>query len=212
MTESLSDRTRDRFTWNVSQWNTKAVAKLRESVDFTLSEEETEHFLRARYGDDYPHYKALYDTGRYPLSGGGSVYHLYFMDCSSPYAVHHWFKIHAPRHLPILFNAPHNQHDIRHHPNWAEGLPGRIVEAINQAQAFQAAIDDVSTCCKTYKRARYILSQWASANAFMPDYVRKTMAKRRFVRPVPKSVQAFKPETLQTLALMSLIEPYPENT
>jgi hypothetical protein len=198
------------MTRDIAFWAERAVKKLYEAVDWNLSEEETEHFLRTYFGDQYDYYISLIKAGKFPTSNGGRRLGLNIQDLSGPYCLNWTAIIQATSHLPVLYNQYHNYFSVEQHLPWRDGLPARMVEAIEQALQFHAAIRDVSNTCKTYKRARYLLTQWSNAASFLPDYVRKTMRSRQFVRPVPKKVQPFKPETLQTLALMSLIEPYPE--
>jgi hypothetical protein len=209
--ESLSDTSRCNFFNYMQNWGTTVLRGVREfTAPYMLSEEETDALLRANYGAVYPQYHALREQHMMPLSFNKDLLRLRLV--VPGWCAQTWdYTIRTTTSLPILQENELNNTFQMNSDHWHHLLPQRIHDDAAQLLRFTRAMDDVVKCTKEYSRARYLLAQWPSAALMMPKHVRTSLTHRRFQRGLPKDLPLLQQETLDTLALMSLLEPIPEN-
>lgn len=206
MTETLSERTRQGVEHRIAQWLRGFERDLRDIPPLTL--EETETFLRFIYGKHYDAMKQLMDAGLYPTSSAGNQFRLVWASpiCGQGNVC---LVVSTVEPLPAFegFSNVLWQHSASSHSRLYGGLPPRFQQAIDDLYRFASALGEVQKRLNEYTRVRWLLAQWPSAHRFFPRHVQDSLAARRFKRPPPKSVTPISPETLQTLAWLSLVYP-----
>lgn len=210
MAESLSETSRCNFLNILQNWGATILRGVHDPHKaYLLSEEETTALLRANYGELYPQYCDLQEQHLFPRSMQGQMLYLRLAVPGYCISMYDW-RVQATRDLPLLQERESNSFPMES-DRWHPLLPQRVHDDVAQLLRYAAALKDVVKCVTAYSRARYLLAQWPSAALMMPKHVRDSLTHRRFQRGLPKDIPLLKQETLDTLALMSLLEPIPEN-
>jgi hypothetical protein len=206
MSETLSDRTRYDVEYRIAQWLRGFERDLRELPPLTPEEAET--FLRFVYGEHYDAMVELREAGLYPKSSGDKVIRVTWNS-----------GIHGQGNVTLCINTLDVFPAFRdfancfwlHQSDWRaklyDGLPERYQQALDDLERVAQALTEVQKRMVEYTRVRWLLAQWPSAFQIFPQHVRDSLGARRFKRPPPKSVTPISPETLQTLAWLSVIYP-----
>jgi hypothetical protein len=206
MSETLSERTRLGVEYHIAQWLRGYERDIREIEPLTPEEAET--FLRFVYGEHYNAMVELRAAGLYPKSTGDKRIRVVWNSAISGQG-NVTLTINTLDVFPA-FRDFSNSFWL-HQPDWRakiyDGLPQRYQQALDDLVRVAAALTEIQSRMREYTRVRWLLAQWPSAFQLFPQHVRDSLGSRRFKRPPPKSVTPISPETLQTLAWLSVIYP-----
>ena len=211
MTETLSLTTRLHFELSISSWLRSFERELREIAP--LTPEETEVFLQGIYGESYAAMRQLQAAKLMPASTLANEVRLSWPSCIHGQGTVVLLIV-ASEPLPAFNQYANNVLWLRNSDGETEQmnaiLPPRFQQSIQDLTRVREALTDLHHRLDEYTRVRWLLNQWPNALRFFPKHVRASLQARAFKRPPPKHATTLKPETLQTLAWLSLLYPLPE--
>ena len=208
MSTALSSSSQLQMEWKLHSWLNPLVISLGETKANTLTAEETNAIERYIFAEKWPHVEALRTL--YPIAVSG--HDIYFsFDAGIQYLTIRQ-TIHCNRGLPwFQQNSSWNQYSQNHSQaaKIREVLPERILENYAQLDRIATALRDLHERCTEYTQARYLVHQWPGALKFLPEHIQRDLRAHSFKRKPPRKVELLQPETLQTLAWMTVIQPVP---
>ena len=205
MSETLSLASRNHIEWQIAVWLRQFERDLREILP--LSEAETDHLLAGFYGPQYEAMLALQKHKMLPMASNTLT--LYW---ASPFSGQGniIIPIISPIAFPIMATTMINWFPPHQFSRLCPHLPERFQEAIAQLERVSTALMDIRTKIGDYTRARYLLTQWPGAMRFLPAHNQDSLKARSFKKKPPKKVALLNPETLETMAWLTML--YPPST